>query len=72
MLRCLLKSLLTTGLCVGCGIRVPPGTAARFYNKDKYLEPMFGDVGQGRTKAGIFSGCYFTLMRKLNLINVGP
>ena len=37
-----------------CGIRIP---SARNHNlafdKDKYLEPMFGDVGQARTNAAI-------------------
>jgi len=32
---------------------LPPVTAARLFAKDKYLEPMFGDVGQARTKARI-------------------
>jgi len=37
-----------------CGIRIP---SARNHcpaiEKNKYLEPMFGDVGQGRTKAAM-------------------
>jgi len=32
---------------------LPPETAARLFDKDKYLEPMFGDVGQARTNAAI-------------------
>ena len=32
---------------------LPPVTAARFFDKDKYLELMFGDVGQARTNAAI-------------------
>jgi len=32
---------------------LPPVTAARLFTKDKYLEPMFGDVGQARTKAAM-------------------
>jgi len=37
-----------------CGIRIPSArTNARLFAKDKYLEPMFGDVGQARTKAWI-------------------
>ena len=31
----------------------PTVTAARLFAKDKYLEPMFGDVGQARTKAAM-------------------
>ena len=31
----------------------PPVTAARLCTKDKYLEPMFGDVGQARTNAAM-------------------
>ena len=31
----------------------PPETAARLFAKDKYLEPMFGDAGQARTKAAM-------------------
>ena len=37
-----------------CGIRIPSArTAARLFYKDKYLEQMFGDVGQARTNAAI-------------------
>ena len=32
---------------------LPPVTAARLFAKDKYLEPMFGDAGQARTKAAM-------------------
>ena len=32
---------------------LPPVTAARHFDKDKYLEPMFGDVGQARTNAAM-------------------
>ena len=31
----------------------PPVTAALLFDKDKYLEPMFGDVGQARTNAAM-------------------
>ena len=31
----------------------PPETAARLFTKDKYLEPMFVDVGQARTNAAM-------------------
>ena len=31
----------------------PPVTDAPLFDKDKYLEPMFGDVGQARTKAAM-------------------
>ena len=34
------------------GLR-PPVTNARHFDKDKYLEPMFGDTGQARTKAAM-------------------
>ena len=45
---------LTLGLCAGVALEfLPPVTAARLFDKDKYLEPMFGDVGQARTKAAI-------------------
>jgi len=44
----------TTGLCVRCGIRIPsPHNRCPAFDKDKYLEPMFSDVGQARTKAAI-------------------
>ena len=36
-----------------CGIRIPARTNARLFDKDKCLEPMFGDVGQARTKAAM-------------------
>jgi len=44
----------TTGLCVRCGIRIPsaPNRCPAF-DKDKYLEPMFGDAGQARTNAAM-------------------
>ena len=32
---------------------LPPVTAARLFTKDKYLEPIFGDVGQARTNAAM-------------------
>jgi len=32
---------------------LPPSTAAWLFDKDKYLEPMFGDAGQARTNAAI-------------------
>ena len=45
---------VTTGLCAGVALEfLPPVTAARLFTKDKYLEPMFGDVGQARTKAAM-------------------
>ena len=31
----------------------PPVTAAWLFDKDKYLEPMFGDVGQAQTNAAM-------------------
>ena len=46
--------LLTTGLCVRYGIRIPSArNHSTAFDKDKYLEPMFGDVGQARTNAAI-------------------
>ncbi len=43
------------GLCAGVVLEFfPPVTAARLFTKDKYLEQMFGDNGQARTKAGIW------------------
>ena len=47
---CPQKLHTTLGLCAGVALEfLPPVTAARLYNKDKYLEPMFGDAGQART-----------------------
>ena len=37
-----------------CGIRIPSArTNAQLFDKDKCLEPMFGDVGQARTNAAM-------------------
>jgi len=37
-----------------CGIRIPSARNRRLaFDKDKYYEPMFGDVGQARTNAAI-------------------
>jgi len=37
-----------------CGIRIPSArNHSLAFDKDKYLEPMFGDVGQARTKAAM-------------------
>jgi len=37
-----------------CGIRIPSArNHCPAFDKDKYLEPMFGDVGQARTNAAI-------------------
>ena len=48
------KLRLTTGLCAGVALEFRlPVTAARLCTKDKCLEPMFGDVGQARTKAAM-------------------
>ena len=45
---------ITTGLCVRCGIRILSArNRCPAFDKDKYLEPMFGDVGQARTKAAM-------------------
>jgi len=44
----------TTGLCAGVALEFRPHkTTARLCDKDKYLEPMFGDVGQARTNAAM-------------------
>ena len=45
---------LTLGLCAGVALEFrPPVTVARLFIKDKYLERMFGDVGQARTNAAM-------------------
>ena len=37
-----------------CGIRIPSArNHSPAFDKDKYLEPMFGNVGQARTNADI-------------------
>ena len=37
-----------------CGIRIPSArNRCPAFDKDKYLEPMFGDAGQARTKAAM-------------------
>jgi len=37
-----------------CGIRIPSArNRCPAFAKDKYLEPMFGDVGQARTNAAM-------------------
>jgi len=37
-----------------CGIRIPSArNHSPAFDKDKYLEPMFGDVGLARTNAAI-------------------
>jgi len=37
-----------------CGIRIPSAcNRCTAFDKDKYLEPMFGDAGQARTNAAI-------------------
>jgi len=42
----------TKGLCGRCGISIPSArNRCPAFDKDKYLEPMFGDVGQARTNA---------------------
>ena len=44
----------TTGLCAGVVLEFrPPVTTARLFAKDIYLEPMFGEAGQARTKAAM-------------------
>ena len=49
-----LQLLPTTGLCAGVALEfLPPETTARLFDKDKCLEPMFGDAGQARTKAAM-------------------
>ena len=54
MLEPALRLPLTLGLCAGVALEFrPPVTAARLFYKDKYIESMFGDVGQARTKAAM-------------------
>ena len=37
-----------------CGIRIPSArNRCPAFDKDKYLEPMFGNVGQARTNAAM-------------------
>jgi len=37
-----------------CGIRIPSArNRCPAFDKDKYLEPMFGDAGQARTDAAM-------------------
>ena len=37
-----------------CGIRIPSArNLCPAFDKDKYLEPMFGDVGHARTNAAM-------------------
>ena len=37
-----------------CGISIPSArNRCPAFDKDKYLEPMFGDAGQARTKAAM-------------------
>ena len=51
---CPKKFPTTLGLCAGVALEFrPPVTATRLFAKDKYLEPMFGNVGQARTNATI-------------------
>jgi len=43
---------LTTGLCAGVALEFPSArNHSPAFDKDKYLEPMFGDVGQAQTNA---------------------
>ena len=42
------------GALCWCGIRIPSArNHSPAFAKDKYLEPMFGDVGQARTNAAM-------------------
>ena len=58
------KVVLKVGICsriahndralCWCGIRIPSArNRCPAFTKDKYLEPMFGDVGQARTNAAM-------------------
>ena len=50
----MVKLQQTLGLCAGVALEFrPPQTTARFFTKDKCLEPMFSDVGQARTNAAM-------------------
>ena len=52
MLYRLLALAIMIGLCVRCGISIPSArNRCPAFDKNKYLESMFGDVGQARTKA---------------------
>ena len=54
LMKCPTKLQLTLGLCAGVALEFrPPVTTAHLFAKDKYLEPMFGDVGQARTNAAM-------------------
>jgi len=64
---------LTTGLCIRCGIRIPtPCNRSSSFDKDKYLEPMFGEVGQARTNAAkLLMPIATTSSRTLLTVHVG-
>ena len=44
---------LTTGLCAGVALEfLPSRNRCPAFDKDKYLEPMFGNVGQAHQQLG--------------------
>ena len=50
----------TIGLCAGVVLEFfPPVTAAQHFTKDKYLEPMFGDVGQASNQSLDMQNCRY-------------
>ena len=52
-IRCGLLAYNVRALC-RCGIRIPSArNRCPDFDKVKYLEPMFGDVGQAQTKAAM-------------------
>ena len=53
-MRCQFKVEHNVRALCRCGIRIPSArTNARLFDKDKCLEPMFGDAGHARTKAAM-------------------
>ena len=49
-----LKWHIATELCVRCGIRIHSArNRCPAFDKDKYLEQMFDDVGQARTNTAM-------------------
>jgi len=49
-----------------CGIRIPSArNHSPAFDKDKYLEPMFGDVGQARTNAAMLLMLIFTTSSRI-------
>ena len=83
-MRCQFKVEHNVRALCRCGIRIPSArTNARLFDKDKCLEPMFGDAGHARTKAAMLLlmidttssptctkptvGCRFSRLYKLSI-----